>query len=305
MTPELSIAIVLHNSATTLVGCLDSVRAAVEQGWAEIIAVDNASPDDSGAILRRELPGAELVRFDHNRGFAAGANGALARAHGRYWLLLNPDVRVPPEGLQTLIAWMDRHPGHGVASPELVGASGDPECPGRAPPSIARTLLELTRLHRALPPRARGRLLRGSYWTGGDQLDAGWVPGTAMIVRPSAVRDAGELREDLFIYGEDVEWCWRMRQAGWRIGVCSTTTFVHDASSSTRATFGERETERRVAAGLDAAHRLMYGRRRARVLAAATALALVLESRSPGRQPAQRLWARRAARIWRLLATRA
>ena len=113
--------------------------------------------------------------------------------------------------------------------------------PGRATPSIARTLFELTRLHRALPRRTRGRLLRGPYWTGGDDVDAGWVPGTAMIVRPSAVRDVGNLREDLFIYGEDLEWCWRMRRAGWRVGVCSTATFVHDTSSSARATFGARE----------------------------------------------------------------
>lgn len=302
MTPELSIALVLHNSSATLAGCVRSVRVAVDAGWAEIIAVDNDSPDDSSLILRRELRDVRVLTFDHNRGFAAGANAALACARGRYSLLLNPDVRVPPGGLEALVSWMDRHPRHGLASPEIVDACGYSECPGRATPSIARTLLELTRLHRALPRRTRGRLLRGPYWTGGDDVDAGWVPGTAMIVRPSAVRDVGNLREDLFIYGEDLEWCWRMRRAGWRVGVCSTATFVHDTSSSARATFGARETQLRIASGTDAAQRVIYGPRKARWLAEATALSLYAEAATPWRDTAGRLHARDAAKIWRDLA---
>jgi N-acetylglucosaminyl-diphospho-decaprenol L-rhamnosyltransferase len=304
LTPELSIGIVLHNSADTLAMCLWSVRDAVDRGWAEVIAVDNDSPDDSVGVLRRELPHAQLLTLDRNRGFAAGANAALARAEGRYWLLLNPDVRGPTDGLETLVEWMDRHPRHGLASPEIVGADGHWQSPGRAPPSIARTLMELTRLHRVLPRRVRGRLLRGPYWTGGDQLDAGWVPGTSMIVRPQAAREVGPLREDLFMYGEDLEWCWRMRRAGWRIGVCSGTTFVHQTGSSARATFGEPETQRRIAAGIDGACRSIYGPGKARLLAALIALSLLADSAAPGRDPAQRARARSAARIWRQLARR-
>ena len=68
----------LHNSAEALPACLRSVRAAVEDGWAELIAVDNASPDDGGAVVRGELPGARIVKLESNRGFAAGANVAMA-----------------------------------------------------------------------------------------------------------------------------------------------------------------------------------------------------------------------------------
>ena len=67
----------------------------------------------------------------------------------------------------------------------------------------------------------RGRIMRGAYWRGGDQLDAGWVPATALLVRRQAVDSAGLLDERFFLYGEDIEWCWRMRRAGWSIGVCS------------------------------------------------------------------------------------
>jgi GT2 family glycosyltransferase len=278
------------------------VRGSVDGGWVELIAVDSDSPDESVAVVRRELPSARLLALEENRGFAAGANVALDQAQGRYWMLLNPDVRAPQRGLEELICWMDRHPQIGVASPEIVGGDGRWQAPGRAEPSLARILLELTRLHRALPRRVRGRLLRGPYWVGGDQLNVGWVPGTAMILRPRAVREAGSLREDLFMYGEDLEWCWRMRRAGWRIGVCSATTFVHDAKSSAHRTFGEGQTERRIAAGIDAACHSIYGRRKARMLAALTALSLVAESAAPVRAPADRARTRGVARIWWRLA---
>jgi N-acetylglucosaminyl-diphospho-decaprenol L-rhamnosyltransferase len=304
MQPELSIAIVLYNSADTLPECLRSIRDELDSGFAELIAVNNESPDDSVAVVREEAPDAEVVEMGANLGFAAGVNAALERAHGRYWLLLNPDVRVPAGALRGLVAWMDAHPGLGVASPEIVDADGRWEQPGRALPSVARVLLRLSRLHRLLPADVRRRVFRGAYWTSGDQLNAGWVPGTAMIVRPVAVRGVGPLREDLFMYGEDLEWCWRMRKAGWRIGVCSSATFVHGTSSSARRTFGEEEVERRIAEGLDAACRLMYGPRHARALAALTALAYAIDARVTGKSPAERERARVAAQVWRRLSAR-
>ena len=304
MRPELTIAIVLYNSAETLPDCVRSIREELDNGFAELIAVDNASPDDGVAVLRAEFPAAQVVEMDGNRGFAAGVNAALARARGRYWLLLNPDVRAPAGGLRALVAWMDVHPGLGVASPEIVDVDGRWEEPGRALPSVARVLLRLSRLHRLLPADVRRRIFRGSYWTSGDQLNAGWVPGTAMIVRPAAVDTVGLMREELFMYGEDVEWCWRMRRAGWRVGVCSSTTFVHGTSSSARRTFSEDEVQRRIAEGLDGACRLMYGPRHARVLAMVTALAYAVDALSPGTSPARRDRARAAARLWWRLAAR-
>jgi N-acetylglucosaminyl-diphospho-decaprenol L-rhamnosyltransferase len=301
--PELSIIIVLHNSADALEACLHSLRPAVESDQAELIAVDNASPDASLAMLSRQLPAARIVKLSENRGFAAGVNTALRSATGRYWLLLNPDVRVTPEGLKGLVAFMDRHPELAVASPELRGKHGERETPGRAVPSIARALLELTRLHRVLPAAARGRVLRGPYWTGGDQLATGWVPATALIVRPSAATEVGLMREDFFMYGEDLEWCLRMRRAGWKIGVCSRVEFRHDGSSSATRTFGEAEKERRIAAGLYAACRVAYGPFHARVLAAITALAHGLEAAAPRRDADDRLRARATARAWGRLAT--
>jgi GT2 family glycosyltransferase len=300
--PELSIVVVLYNSGVTLADCLRAIQPELASDFAELIAVDNASPDNSVAVLRAEVPASQVIETESNLGFAAGVNAALAHARGRYWLLLNPDVRAPAGGLRRLVAWMDAHPALGVASPDIVDVNGRWEEPGRALPSVGRTLLRLLRLHRLMPAGLRRRVFLGAYWTGGDQLNAGWVPGTVMIVRPAAVRDVGPLREELFMYGEDVEWCWRMRRSGWRVGVCSSTTFVHDTSSSARLTLRQDGVERRIAEGMDAACRLMYGPGHAGVLAALTALAFALDARAPGKSPEERERARATARVWRRLA---
>jgi len=125
-----------------------------------------------------------------------------------------------------------------------------------------------------------------------------------MIVRPAAASQVGLLRADLFMYGEDIEWCWRLRRAGWRIGVCSGARFVHRSGASARRTWGEPEQERRIAAGVDAACRSMYGPAHARALAALTGLALRLDSYGTDREPAQRVRARDGARVWGQLARR-
>ena len=302
--PELSVAIVLYNSAETLPECLRSIQGELDSGFAELIAVNNASPDDGVAKVRAEVAGAEIVEMGSNRGFAAGVNAAIARARGRYWLLLNPDARTPAGGLRDLVAWMDAHPAVGVASPNIVDVDGRWEEPGRPLPSVGRTLLRLSRLHRLLPAAVRRRVFRAGYWTSGDQLNAGWVPGTAMIVRPDAVSRVGPMHEQLFMYGEDVEWCWRIRRAGWRVGVCSSTTFIHDTSSSARLTFSQDDVERRIAEGMDAACRLMYGPRHARALAALTGLAFALDAWTPDKSSDERDRARAAARTWRRLAAR-
>ena len=106
------------------------------------------------------------------------------------------------------------------------------------------------------------------------------------------------------MYGEDIEWCWRMRNAGWRVGVCSNTTFVHETSSSALLTFGDEDVKRQIAEGMDGACRLMYGPRHARLLAGLTAATFALDALVPGKSSPERDRARAAARVWRRLAAR-
>jgi N-acetylglucosaminyl-diphospho-decaprenol L-rhamnosyltransferase len=295
-----SVTIVLHNSERELARCLSAVRPEIESGFAELIAVDNASPDQSVAVVERQLPGSMIVRSPENRGFAAGANMAWPHVNGRYWLLLNPDAELEKGGIRALARWMDQHPAIGAASAELTDELGASSCSaGRSLPSPGRALFEASRLHRLLPAGLRGRILRGTYWRGGDQLDAGWVPGTAMIVRRTAVETVGLLDERFFLYGEDIDWCWRMRQRGWSIGVCSGVRARHREASSSGRTFSAEEFHQRMICGEIEAVRKARGGRYAGFYARAVALGLKLESLHPGREPQRRERAGAAARLWR------
>lgn len=300
--PTLSVIVVLHNSAAELVDCLASIADEVESGWAELILVDNASPDDGVAVARETLPDALVLSLPANRGFAGGVNAALPEARGRYVLLLNPDVSVPPNGLRELAAWLDAHPAVGVASPDLGDTDGGTAAAARAVPSIWRTVLEASRAHRLMPAELRSRALLGPYWSGHDETDVGWVPGTAMLIRREAIDQVGGLSEHMFMYGEDIEWCWRLRRAGWRVGVCAGTRFVHRASASARRSWGDAEREWRIASGVHAACVVMYGRWHARTLAAVVALAMMLEARTPGGSTGQRAATAAGARRWLELA---
>ena len=107
-------------SADVIAPCLQSLRAAVRDGIAEVSVVDNGSPDESAALVAAEFGFAALIRTGENRGFAGGCNAAWPTVRGDYWLLLNPDTVVPRGGVEALTAFMDEHPALGAASPAFV-----------------------------------------------------------------------------------------------------------------------------------------------------------------------------------------
>jgi GT2 family glycosyltransferase len=279
--PVVSITVVLYNSAQCLQEGLLSVREDVRSGFAELLVVDNASPDESAEIVEREFPEGRLIKSDSNRKFAGGCNLSWPFVRGRYWLLLNPDAVVPPNGLRELVKWMEQHPQLGAASPKLVDKQGRDQCAGRRFQSISRSLLEMLRLHLLLPQRTRANLFLGSYWNGSDHTNVDWVPGAALIARREAVEDAGLLSEEVLFYGEDSEWCWRIRNAGWRIGVCGQVSFEHEEGQSTSRTWDEDDRSRRMWRGIYDACRLMRGSLYTKLLTAVNTAAFAIEAYDP------------------------
>jgi len=302
--PDVSITVVAYNSAECLHETLASVREDVRSGLAEVLVVDNASPDESAEIVANEFPEARLIRSETNRGFAGGCNFAWPEARGRYWLLLNPDAVTPPDGLRTLVNWMDTHPEIGAASPELGDGWDGGQCPGRPFPSLSVSLLQLSRLHLLLSSEKRARLLGGHYSAGKDQYDVGFVPGTAMIVRREAIEQAGLLSEDVLIYGEDSEWCARIRRSGWRIGVCAQVSVKHPEGRSTLRTWGEKERTRRIWAGIYDSCRIVRGATYTKLLMMVNAIAFAVEAVHPGRPKVYRENSQKLLRAHLTLLTR-
>ena len=230
---DLSIVIVNWNGLAVLRDCLNSIFGAAQGIEFEVIVVDNASQDDSVAVLQREFPQVVILRNQQNRGFAAANNQAFAVAQGRHVLLLNNDTLVLPGAFQKSVKYMDDHP--------RVGALGcRVEFPDRSfQTSCSRftNLLELFMI-RLLPLGSvcNERLNLGRYWGRqfADTMEVDVVAGCFMLVRRKVITNVGGFDEDFFMYGEDEEWCSRIKGAGWRIVYFPAATIIHIHRFSSR-----------------------------------------------------------------------
>jgi hypothetical protein len=274
---------VLFNSASTLAAYAAGLAPALRAGVADLIAVDNASPDESAAALSALLPDATVLRSPSNGGFAAGCNLAWPLVHGRYWLLLNPDVYADAEGIRGLVEWMERHPRVGLASPLIQRPDGE-RIPVAIPhDSLWRPLIEALRLHKFIPEPLRSQLLLSGRKETPEEIK-GWITGAAMIARSETVRSVGLMDAEFFMYGEEREWCWRIARAGWAIGLCQQVEFVHEKGASATATWGfEQRTQREVAGHLRAS-RKMRGDTFTRLLALCLGGTLWLAAKDPRRR---------------------
>lgn len=232
--PELSIIIVTHNVLPHLRTCLASVFASdFAQGY-EVFVVDNGT-DESLAMVAAEFPRARRVLGSPHIGFAAGNNLALLQARGRYVLLLNPDTELPPTALAELHGVMEAHPHWGIIGPKLLRADGslDLAC-RRSFPTPWNALMKALGIARRFP---RSRLAAGYNLTFLDPeeshpLDA--VVGAFMFIRREALAVAGPLDDSYFMYGEDLDLCYRIKQAGWQVWYWPRVAVRHLKGESSR-----------------------------------------------------------------------
>jgi len=230
---DLSIIIVNWNGLTVLQNCLDSLFDRSQGIEFEVIVIDNASQDDSVGMMQRRFPQAVLLLNSRNAGFAAANNRAFAVARGRYVLLLNNDTLVLPGALARSVRYLDDHANVGVLGCRV-------EFPDRSFQTSCYRFGDLLELFmvRLLPlgSIARERLNMARYWgrqfTSPTAVDV--VAGCFMVVRRDIIRDLGGLDEDFFMYGEDEEWCSRIKRAGWQIIYFPGATIVHFHRYSSR-----------------------------------------------------------------------
>ncbi len=232
---HLSIIIVNWNAAEYLPAALQSLFAAQGDFDMEVLLVDNASTDASVQWVKAHFPQVEVLENSENKGFAAANNQGLAWARGRYILLLNPDTEMPSTVLRDLVDYLETHPQVGVVGPRLQtksqriqgGAAG-------YDPSPSTIFNFSTFLYRLLPSYFKGLWLPRSRYKQSDPIPVDWVSGACMMVRREAFEAAGPLDERYFMYSEDVEWCRRIRLAGYQT-VCLPAVWVtHHVGGSSR-----------------------------------------------------------------------
>lgn len=226
--------IVNWNTCGYLRQCLQSLSAeAQSSSQAEVIVVDNASTDGSAEMVRQEFPWVKLVANSRNAGYAKGNNQGILLAEGRYVLLLNPDTVVPTGALGKLIAWMDSHPDVGAVGVRLLNPDGSVQPSCRSFPEPAYLLYESLGLTLLFPRSRRFGAYRMTWFRHDREMDVDQPMGSALAIRRETVEDVGLLDEEFPIFFNEVDWCYRARQKGWRIMFTPEVEIVHYGGRST------------------------------------------------------------------------
>lgn len=240
MADDLSIVVVSWNVRDLLRNCLTSLDRGRSALALQVIVVDNASADGSAEMVAADFPWVELIASAENAGFPAGNNLGLAQARGRHVLLLNPDTEVVGDALSTLVAYLDGQPDVGVVGPQLLNPDGTVQSSRRRFPTLATAFFEATWLRRFAPQR-----LLSDYYVldraDDETSDVDWVVGAALMVRQSVVQQVGPLDAAYFMYSEELDWCRRIRDAGWRVVYLPAAQVVHHYGKSSEQAVTARQ----------------------------------------------------------------
>jgi N-acetylglucosaminyl-diphospho-decaprenol L-rhamnosyltransferase len=232
---DLSVVIVSYNTRDLLRACLDSIVATLDGGLTyEVVVVDNASTDGSAAMIREGFPQVRLLANSDNRGFAASNNQAIQKSSGRYVILLNPDTEVRQGALQHMMRVLEERSEIGVVGPKLLFPDGRLQHSAFTFPTLAMVFLDFFPLQdRLLDTPLNGRYPRALYERG-EPFAIDHPLGAALMVRRQVIDEVGPLDERFFMYCEEIDWCMRIKEAGWEIVCCPRAEIVHYVAQSTR-----------------------------------------------------------------------
>lgn len=212
---DLSIIIVSWNSRDLLRRNLTKIQDGDNKASLEVIVVDNASVDGSADMVREEFPWVTLLANSENLGFAKANNQAIRRSSGRYILLFNPDMIVYSDTLSAMVGWMDANPQAGIAGCRLKSENGDDIRHVRRFPRLFDQLMIVLKLPHLFPGLLGGYLQKGFDYSREAEVDS--VRGSFFMIRRAALDQVGLLDERFFIWFEEVDYCRRARQAGWKV----------------------------------------------------------------------------------------
>lgn len=224
---KLSVIIVTYNSAKEISRCLDSLSSESSELDLEVIVVDNDSRDDTPELLklRSEIT---LIQSEKNRGFAWACNRGLGVASGDYLLLLNPDTEVSPRSLLLCVKRLQASAGVGMLGPRLVKLDGtlDHACK-RGFPSPLSALFYFSKVSKLRPSHPRYAAYEAGHIREYQTADIDAINGAFMLVTREAYESVGDLDETFWMYGEDLDWCYRFHEAGWKVLYYPEVTVLH------------------------------------------------------------------------------
>lgn len=236
MTKTTAVCIINYNTRDLLRDCLHSV---VSENPAEIIVVDNASTDQSAQMVAEEFPTVKLISLSENPGYGAAANRAIVASSADHILLLNSDTCLKHGSLQALSDYLEANEFAALIGPRLVNPDGSPQRSSFHFPTPVHIFLYLFKLYSLIryTPLLRQRSLQ--VLPGASAKAVPWVLGAALAFRRSVFESIGGFDESFFMYFEEVDLCYRLRQQGWQIHFAPVTEIIHVGGAST----SQRRTE--------------------------------------------------------------
>jgi len=237
---EVTLIILNWNTFDLVEACLWSIRRTTAGLDLEVMVVDNGSTDGSAERIERQYPDVRVVKNGRNLGFAAGNNRGVELSDSPFVLLLNSDAQLEVGSLQAILDLAKRNPRAGLVGARLVYPDGSFQAAYTPFPNLIQEMLILTGL---------GRLFYGAWYPSRgsqitrEQMVAGYVEGACMLVRREAYLQAGGLDANYFMYAEDVELCYRMREEGWQVWYQPISRVIHLGGGSSRSRKPQREAD--------------------------------------------------------------
>ncbi|MFQ5639507.1 MAG: glycosyltransferase [bacterium] len=234
-SPQLSVIIVNYNVKEFLEQALVSIRRALKGLAAEIIVVDNASTDGSQSMLRSAFKDVRVIQNKQNMGFAKACNQGLELAHGDYLVLINPDTIVQEDTFAKLLGFMKQHADTGMVGCKILNPDGSLQlaCRRSFPtPWVAFT--RLSGLSRLFPKTRLFGRYNLTYLDPEQSYEVEAISGSLMMIRRDVLSKVGCLDESFFMYGEDLDWCYRIRQGGLKVRYFSGTQIIHFKGESSK-----------------------------------------------------------------------
>jgi GT2 family glycosyltransferase len=224
---DLSIIIVNWNTHDLLNKCLNTINLHLGELDAEVLVIDNASSDGSVEMVQQEWPEVRLFQNETNEGFARANNKGIRESRGRYYLLLNTDTFVHPGAIETLLRFMDANPDTGAGGCRLYYGDGSLQRSCTSFPTLLTELWQALWLDRLFPESEIFGKYWMTYWDFNDVREVDSVIGACMILRREAIDEVGLFDESYFMYSEEVDLCYRLKKAGWKIRFTPKATATH------------------------------------------------------------------------------
>jgi GT2 family glycosyltransferase len=242
--PLVTVAVVSWNSRLELPSCLDSMS---DSELLDVWVVDNASTDGSAEFVRREFPAVSLIESGQNLGFGAAVNLVAGQTSTPWIAPANADVELTPYAVSTLLRAAASAPDVGILAPRLVGLDGATQLSVHSFPSLLHTLMAALGIH-----RLGGRLASQNVRVPeeGEPIDVPWAIGAFLLIRREAFKAIEGFDERHWMYGEDLEVGWAVREAGWKTVYVPDAVVRHIGGASAEAAFGDQIDEHKTLAQL-------------------------------------------------------